>query len=476
MKPIRILTSGIIALFLILMTASFVPGTEDAKSIFVFTHVNVIPMDSERVIEDCSVLIEDGLIRVIQSSSSYKVPELATEIDAKGKYLIPALSDMHVHLEGQAWNIMYPPGSGYSEQEIVYEDLLFMYVAHGITTIDVMSAFPEHIAIRDQIQNKELIGPRMVLSRMIDGAGKAWPPPISTWINNEEEARQAVIDAHKLGYDRMKVYSFLDEASYKTILSTAKDLDMPVDGHIPQSVGVEEVISEGQNMIAHSEEFLNFISDFSPQQIDYYSSLLANSDTWLTATLVTSRNLIKLLGFPEQELSKPGVGYMHPQGMDLTSYIYENLYAPIPEAHREYIRNGLDSFQVPFIAEYYHKGGKLLAGTDALIATTLPGTSLHDELEELVSAGLSPYESLRVSTTNSHLFLEEINLAGTIEPGKTANLVLLEENPLDDISHTRTIAGVMIQGQWISKNQIDERLEQIKESYVELKATKNTPQ
>ena len=461
MISIRILSRVIIALFLTLMTVSFVPGTEKANSTIVFTHVNVIPMDSERVIEDCSVLIEDGFIHQIQSSSSFKVPEFATEIDAKGKYLIPALSDMHVHLEGQAWNIMYPPGSGYSEKEIVYEDLLFMYLAHGITTIDVMSAFPEHIAIREQIQNKELIGPRMVLSRMIDGTGKAWPPPISTWINNEEEARQAVIDAHKLGYDRIKVYSFLDEASYKTILSTAKDLDMPVDGHIPHSVGVEGVITEEQNMIAHSEELMKFASDFNPEQVDYYSSLIAESDTWLTSTLVTSRNLISLLDFPEQELSKPGVEYLHPQGMDIWTYIHTNLYAPIPEEQREYIRSGFESFQLPFITEFHRKGGKLLAGTDALIPSTLPGSSLHDELEELVNAGLSPYESLRVSTTNSHLFLEEMNQAGTIEVGKMANLVLLEENPLNNIAHARKIAGVMTQGRWIPKTQIDQRLDEI---------------
>jgi len=476
MKINTIFSRGILVFFLAIISSSFTLEKEKTKNTIVFTHVNVIPMDSERVIEDCSVLIEDGVIQEIQSSSSYKVPEYANEIDARGKYLIPALSDMHVHLEGQAWNIMYPPGSGYSEKEIAYEDLLFIYVAHGITTIEVMSAFPEHIAIRERVKNKELIGPRMVLARMIDGAGKAWPPPISTWINNEEEARQAVIEAHKQGYDRMKVYSFLDEASHKTILSTARELNMPVDGHIPLSVGVEGILAEGQHMIAHSEEVLNFASDFSPEQIDYYSNLIAESNTWLTSTLVTSHNLIRLLDYPEQELSKPGMEYLHPQGMDITSYIYENLYAPIPETHREHIRNGFKSFQVPFTGEFHRKGGKLLSGSDALIAATLPGSSLHLELEELVEAGLSPYESLRVSTTNSHLFLEEINLAGTIEPGKTANLVLLEENPLDDISHTRSIAGVMTQGRWIPKTQIDKRMEQIKESYAELKTKKTSPQ
>lgn len=310
---------------------------------------------------------------------------------------------------------------------------------------------------------------------MIDGAGKAWPPPISTWISNEEEARQVVIEAHELGYDHMKVYSFLDEASYKTILSTARELDMPVDGHIPLSVGVEGVIKGKQNMIAHSEEVMKFASEFSPEQVDYFSSLIAESDTWLTSSLVTNRNLIALLDHPDQELSKPGMEYLHPQAMDIWSYIHQNMYAPIPEEHREYIRQGFESFQIPFVAEFYRKSGKLLAGTDALIPPTLPGSSLHDELVELVNAGLTPYEALRISCTNSHLSLGEMKQAGTIEPGKIANLVLLEENPLDDIAHTRTIVGVITQGRWIPKTQIDERLDEIKGSYAELKTKKNTP-
>ena len=117
----------------------------------------------------------------------------------------------------------------------------------------------------------------------------------------------------------------------------------------------------------------------------------------------------------------------------------------------------------------------MLAGTDALIPPTLPGSSLHDELVELVNAGLTPYEALRISCTNSHLSLGEMKQAGTIEPGKIANLVLLEENPLDDIAHTRAIVGVITQGRWIPKTQIDERLDEIKGSYAELKTKKNTP-
>ncbi len=135
-------------------------GAEHSGNIMVVTHVNILPMDEERILEDYSVVIIDGKIENLGPSSTLIVPSEAEVINAKGKYLIPSLSDMHIHLEGDAWNIMY--------------------IANGITTVQVMSAFPEHITIRDSIDRNEMLGPRLVLSRMIDGAGKAWPPPIST--------------------------------------------------------------------------------------------------------------------------------------------------------------------------------------------------------------------------------------------------------------------------------------------------------
>ena len=130
-------------------------------------------------------------------------------------------------------------------------------------------------------------------------------------------------------------------------------------------------------------------------------------------------------------------------------------------------------YQLPFVNAFNASGGKLLSGSDVLIPPNLPGYTLHEELEELVKAGLTPYEALRVSTTNAHEFLGELETAGTIEPGKNANLVLLNANPLEDISNTRTIEGVIFKGRWISKQEIDSRLEQIAESYSELTHSKN---
>lgn len=465
------LTASFIIILVVVISSS--GSAAQNNNTFAFTHVNVIPMSKEVVLTDYTVLVEEGRIKEIGSSSSVRIPGDATVIDARGKFLIPALTDMHVHMEGDAWNIVYPPQSKFSSEEINFNDILFIYIAHGITTVEVMSAFPEHIPLREKVKHNEVLGPRLILSRMIDGAGKAWPPPISIWINNADEAGKAVLEMHRQGYDRVKVYSFLDKVSYDTIIAVAKRLGMPVDGHVPLSTSVEHVLSSGQNLIAHIEEPMKFAKAYDSEQVDYYSSLIAKSNTWLGSTLAISHNLIDVLKDSTSAFARPGLEYLHPQALGAWKYLYQKIYKPISEKNRKAILDGYHQFQKPFVREFTKKGGKLLIGSDVLMISTLPGFSLHNELEELVDAGLRPFEALRISTTNTYEFLGELDQAGSIEPGKAANLVLLYENPLVNISNTRKISGVMTQMKWISKNDIDRRLKEISHSYARLRKEKS---
>jgi hypothetical protein len=302
---------------------------------------------------------------------------------------------------------------------------------------------------------------------MIDGSGKAWPPPISTWVNNPQEAKNAVIETKNLGYDRIKVYSFLDKDCYDTIVKTSLELGIPVDGHIPRSTSIEYIAKSGQSMIAHSEELLNFVNDFNTENIESISKLLVDNEIWITATLITTNNLLHLLEDPN-ELNKEGTEFQHPQAKDVWNFVYQNLYKPMPASHREYLNNAFSEFQKPFIAHFQEEGGKILAGTDALVPPTLPGISLHHEMELLVEAGLTPYEALKTATINPQLFLEN-EKAGIVEEGKSANLVLLAGNPLEHISNTQLIEGVFIQNQWINKTELKEKMNQVSKSFRELK-------
>lgn len=434
-----------------------------------FTNATVIPMDEERILSDYTVLVKDGRILDMGLSSSTNVPSEAKLIDARGKYIIPTLSDMHIHLEGDAWNLLLPPELKQPKDALDFSNLLFLYIANGITTVEVMSALPEHIELRNQIKKGDLLGPRLILSRMIDGPDKAWPPPISTWVNDPQEAQKAVIDAHTKGYDRIKAYSFLSKASYDALLGTAKELNMGVDGHVPLALSVEHVVAAGQNAIVHSEELMKFAKgDYSKAQIGYYAQLLAESNTWVTPTLSTTHSIVSLLADPEKEMSLPESEYMGPMAKGIWLFMNTNLYQTMPEEFRPTIYKGYESFQRPFTYAFHKAGGKMLTGTDALLPGIVHGFSIHKELEELVAVGITPFEALKASTTNPFEFLGELEKAGTVEIGKSSNLLLLDANPLEAISNTRKIHGVLVKDRWITNEEIKTRLADISKTYAEI--------
>jgi len=436
---------------------------EVSGDIIAFTNVNVIPMDQERVISDQTVIVTDGRISNIGAAKKTKVPKGATVINGAGKYLIPALADMHVHMIGLTWNIMFPPQAQFTAEDLDFNKILFPYVANGVTTVEIMSALPDHLALRDQIARGEVLGPRLILSKMIDAPEKAFPEPIAVWVDDAASARQAVLDAKEAGYDRMKVYGFLNREAYDSILAMAKEVGMPVDGHIPVELSVEYILGAGQNLIAHSEEVTRMAQgDFSPERIDYFAGIIAASETWVSPTLVTSRQIVAIFDDHEKELARPEMRYaQHPMLQGIWSFFLNNRYLPIPEDYRQGIRDGFEQFGRPFTKALQDKGGKLLTGTDTGLPTLVPGFALHEELEELVAAGLTPYQALRASTTNPFEFLGELEDAGTVEVGKRANLVLLEANPLENISNTQQIAGVMIQSRWLSKADIQAGMDEV---------------
>jgi hypothetical protein len=301
---------------------------------------------------------------------------------------------------------------------------------------------------------------------MIDGPGRAWPPPISTWVSSPEEARQAVLDAHRDGYDSIKVYSFLDRDSYDAIMATAREVGMGVGGHIPLTITVAEALDAGQNLIAHSEEILKFAQKpYSQDQIDDFANTLAASDAWITPTLTTSQNILAVFEDFDTELAKPEARYLHPMDRGIWSFIYANLYQPIPQDQRIAIRDGYLNFQRPLTRALGEAGAKMMTGTDSLIPSNVPGFSIHDELAELVSVGLSPYEALRSSTTEPFVFLDEMDQAGTIAVGKRSDLVLLGSNPVTDVAATRDISGVMLQGRWLGKEELESGLEKLAATY-----------
>lgn len=432
------------------------------NDVVAFIHATVIPMDRERAIADQTVVVANGKIVKIGPASVVNVPADATVIDATGKYLLPALSDMHVHLLGESWNAALPPNGQMQRKDIPFEDFLFPYVAMGVTTVQELMATPEDVAVRQMIERGEMLGPRMILAKMIDGPQKAWPPPLSTWVNSPAEAREAVLRAKADGYDKIKVYSFLSREAYDAIIATAKEQKMEVMGHVPMSLSVEYVVKSGQKAIAHSEEVAKHTAAFDAEHVEHYAKLLTRSRTWMIPTLVTTRNFLELFDDPERIFKRPGIEYFgHPMQRGVWRFMLDNLYRPIPPEHRQHLRDAYVKFQRPLVKSMHDRGSKLLAGSDSLMPGLVPGYALHGELREYVDVGLTPYEALRTATVNPAEYLRESDKSGTIEIGKRSDLLLVDENPLKDISSASKVAGVLMRGRWIGRDEIRTRMEKI---------------
>lgn len=427
-----------------------------------FLHASVVPMDRERIVPDQTVVVADGKIVAIGPAATLKPPANALHVEAVGRYLLPALSDMHVHLLGESWNAALPPGDQRARKDTPFEDFLFPYVAMGVTTVQELLANEDGLEMRKRIAEGGMIGPRIILARMIDAPRKAWPPPISVWVETPAEAREAVRRAKAEGYDKIKVYSFLSKESYDAIVATAKELKMEVMGHVPISVSVEYIVQSGQKAIAHTEEVAKHAAAYDAENVERYARLLTQSKTWMIPTLVTSHNFLDFFDNPDGIYRKPGAEYFrHPMQRGVWKFMVDNLYGPIPAEQRQKLRDAYVNFQRPLTKSMHAKGAKLLAGSDTIIPGLVAGFALHSELREYVDVGLTPYEALKTATVHPAEYLGESDKAGTIAIGKQTDLLLVDENPLKDISAASKVAGVLMRGRWIDGAEIRKKMEAI---------------
>lgn len=434
--------------------------TSAPGSAIAFVHAAVVPMDTERVLRDQTVVVANGTIVAMGPASRVSVPPDARRVDARGRYLLPALCDMHVHLPGPAWKGMLPPGQQGAAETLPFEDLLFPYVANGVTTVQALSATPEEVSLRKRIEQGEIVGPRLILGRMIDAPHKAWPPPISTWVASPEEARDAVRQAKAAGYDKIKVYSFLDKSAYDAIVAAASEVDMDVIGHIPMSLSLEYVLDAGQKLIAHSEEIAKHTrGDYRPERIEYFADTMSRRGAWMIPTLATTRAILGLFDNPDSVFERPEARFnRHPLQQAIWTFVAHRLYLPIPNEARQKLRSDFEQFQRPLTKALWAKGGKLMAGSDTILPGLVAGFALHRELREMVDVGLTPFQALRTSTTAPFEYLGESGRAGTIEVGKQTDLLLLGENPLQDVAAAAEIDGVLIRGRWLGRLDIQKRM------------------
>ncbi len=455
---------------------------EPQSGAFAIKNAQILSTDGEKMISRQTILIEQGLIKAIDSSLN--LPSDIKVIDGSGKYLIPGLIDAHVHL-------FQSPND------------LLLYVANGVTEIRELIGEPSHLEWKREIEEGR-IGPKMFVASPRLGSFETMEGLFMTKtqgylnIKNAEEARETVQDLYDKGYDGLKIYSQINKESYMALTETAKELGMPYFGHIPWDIELSEVWENGQSGIAHFEELMNALQrEFDPthdsqfgsfygqeaeflafvsERCDALAENLIKNDIAVTTTLWLTQSFVRQKFDLEQVLKEVALEYENPGISEWVSYIPGGL-GWLPEVNRYKLNENLSDERKVSHKKYWEtygkacallarelskRGVKLMAGTDANLPPTVPGFSLHDELGSLVNAGMSPAQVLRSATAVPAEWLQ--SNSGRIMPGYEANLLLLDKNPLDDIAYTKTINTVIAQGMVFNRDLLDELLTAVKEA------------
>lgn len=438
-----------------------------SKTTVAFTHVTVIDATGTPAQPDMTVIIEGQRITAVRKEGRVRVPQNAQVIDARGKYLIPGLWDMHVHEIFGDWL----PRT---------EDIIpLLFVANGITGVRDMGGDLEPLKQwRADIASGKMLGPRMVISGpMLDGPVPQFPSSVQ--IKNAADGRKAVDDLTRDGADFIKIQSLIPRDGYFAAVEEAKKLGIVFVGHVPDAVRAVEASNAGQKSIEHltgvfeacstvEDELMKqprgpgrgrYLSTYDPARAKELISLFIKNQTWQVPTLYWERGewLIEQTNAGHDPLDKYApVAWKQRTWPMFTSDITKH-YSTDPVFDREQFFEK----ELQMVGEMNRAGVPIMAGTDTAAGVRVyPGFSLHEELGLLVQAGLTPLQALQAATINPERFFG-FSDGGTISKGKRADLVLLDANPLDDIANTKKIRSVVLAGRYLSRDDLDELLRRV---------------
>ena len=449
------------------------------------THVTIVNLNGGPSQPEMTVVIRAGKILTIVKTGQSQIPQDATQFDGAGKFLMPSLWDMHVHV-------------------LTPERDFPMFIANGVLGVRNMGGVPKDVfQWRADVTSGRVLGPRMVAcGPVVDGPHPAHPEHAIS-VSTADDGRRAVQSLKQMGADFVKVYDGLSREAYFAIVQESKRVGLPFAGHVPGSITQEEASNAGQRSIEHGIEILpsldyeknkppptgyfeeamrtnNFtlipegiakegnaeLDHFSPQRTEELYRTFIRNGTYLTPTRVVDRGLTFIDDISKQD--DPRLQYVpasmredwKPENGMLTRYRTPGYIA---------FRKRRYDMTTRQILLAHRLGVLFLAGTDVSAAYTYPGFSLHDELALFVEAGFTPLEALRTATVNPAQFFGMTDSMGSVEVGKTGDLVVLDANPLVDISNTKRISAAIVAGRLLKRSDLNSLLREAEAAAKSLK-------
>jgi len=455
--------SGILFLICLFFSEPIHAQKPAADDLLVLNNVTVVDIRSGALQPEQTVILERNHIASVGPSTSARYPRNAPSVNCRGLFLIPGLWDMHVHLVFGDWF----PGA----QDIS----LPLFVANGVTGVRDMGSELDIVqGWRNEIEAGRLIGPRIYTpGPMLDGPKPRFPNSVA--IATPEDAHGAVADLKRRGADFIKLQSLIPRDAVFAIAEEAKKQEIPFEGHVPDAVRASEMSAAGMKSFEHligifegssadEDDFLKgnkaegrFLAAYDPALAASLASILVKNQTWQCPTLVWERggNLIDASDFSEDTRAKyVPASWKNKTWKRFTEEITQGYGADGLAIRKRFVEKELE------VVGMLHKSGvAFLAGTDTPAGVYIfPGYSLHEELQRFVAAGFTPLEALQTATINPARFFGIEDQMGTVEKGKLADLVLLSANPLEDIANTQKIVGVIVNGRYFYRAELDKML------------------
>jgi imidazolonepropionase-like amidohydrolase len=443
-----------LVLAIILLSATAQQPVDNRNRTIIFDGVNVITMDGGILLRNQRVVVSNG--KIVQVTNKPVKKEGALVIDAKGKYLMPGLAEMHAHV---------PPIDNIEPMK----EVLLLYAFNGVTTIRGMLGHPRHLELRSKIESGEILGPRFYTSG---------PSVNGNSVQSPQSGAAMVRDQKKAGYDFLKLHPGLTVEKFDAIARTAKEVNIPFAGHVSFAVGVWRAIDAGYASIDHMDGFVESlvpgIENMSEQETGIFGiyigkqadtsripklmNALHDKNIWVVPTQALAERWFAPGEDPEVLRKAPEMKYINAQTLTQWVNAKKNLMN-----NPQFNAGDVNRFirlrrQLINACNRYQVG--MLLGSDAPQVFNVPGFSLHHELKYMVDSGLSPYDALKMGTTNVGKYFKRSDI-GVIKEGAVSDLVLLSGNPLEDISNSKKIEGVMLRNMWLPKDYIDQELKKL---------------
>lgn len=416
-------------------------GFSAAQTTTAFVDVHVLPMDAERVLENHTVIVEGERIVAVGPMNEVDIPAGATVIEGNGGYLMPGLAEMHGHIP--------PP----SQPTSAIEETLFLYAANGITTVRGMLGYPGQLDLKARANSGSIWSPTLYL---------AGPSFNGSTVSSPEQAAARVRDQVDAGWDLLKIHPGLSVAQYDAMADTANELGIRFGGHVPAAVGLDHALDKGQETFDHVDGYVEALGggqqSINMMELNRLVQKTIRHEAWVVPTMALWETLY--LTTPLEEL----------QSYDELKYVSSAAVSSWSNQYRSRASSGQYAEPANFnvidarmqvLEALSNAGARILMGTDAPQQFSVPGFSLHRELLVMADADMTPYEIMVTGTRNVGTYFAHKDTFGLVAEGHRADLLLVAENPFEDVAHIADNQGVMIRGRWLSRDMIDERLSAI---------------